>query len=60
MLKNILELIAEHTGLNPNVPDQRALMIKNVNISAERLNRSTDLENVLVEEDFLHRIAYVM
>jgi len=52
MLKNILELIAEHTGLNPNVPDQRALMIKNVNISAERLNRSTDLENVLVEEDF--------
>lgn len=52
MLKNILELIAEHTGLNPNEPDQRALMVKNVNISAERLNRSTDLENVLVEEDF--------
>lgn len=52
MLKRILNLIAENTGLNPNDPNQRAHMVEHVNLSAKCLHDSTDLENSHETEDF--------
>lgn len=52
MLKRILGIIAQETGLNPNDSRQRSHMVEHVNLAAKRLHESTDLEGSMDTKDF--------
>lgn len=52
MLKDIILIIEEETGLNAAEPLQRSHIVRHVNLSAKRLHESTDLEGSSRSDDF--------
>lgn len=52
MLKDIISIIEQETGLNASETTQRTHIINHVNLAAKRLHESTDLEGSSISKDF--------